>query len=212
MPASFPENGSGPGRYEGWQTCWDKRRCKQGSATRGAQDVISWNTVAVGVLLSVVWAGLPPAAGAKTPHEKATHAQAHDRHRLAEPHLGRRVAVAHPAHVQRGKASIYAASLRGRKMADGTPFNPASNAAASKTLPLGTAARVTNVENGRTTMVRVRDRGPHRAGRIIDVSPMSASALGIMRAGVAPVAVAPLRTAGTERTARQRRRGPDPAA
>lgn len=83
-------------------------------------------------------------------------------------------------------------------MADGTPFNPASNAAASKTLPLGTMARVTNVKNGRTTMVRVRDRGPHRAGRIIDISPGSAGALGMAHDGIAPVAVAPLRTARTD--------------
>lgn len=77
-------------------------------------------------------------------------------------------------------------------MADGTPFNPASNAAASKTLSLGTTARVTNLKNGRTTMVKIRDRGPHRAGRIIDVSPESADALGMKRDGVAPVAIAPL--------------------
>ncbi len=77
-------------------------------------------------------------------------------------------------------------------MADGTRFNPVSNAAASKTLPLGTMARVTNLENGRTATVQVRDRGPHRAGRIIDVSPGSAGALGMTRDGVASVAVAPL--------------------
>ena len=131
-------------------------------------------------------------------HQAATHAQAHNRHRTAEPHRGRRAAVAHFGRVQEGKASVYAVSLRGRRMADGTPFNPASNAAASKTLPLGTTARVTNVKNGRTTMVRVRDRGPHRAGRIIDLSPGSAGALGMARDGIAPVAVAPLRTARTD--------------
>lgn len=157
----------------------------------------NWNTLALGTLLSLAWAGLPLAADARPRHGGAAHAH---RHRVAEPHPRQRAAAARPSHVQKGRASIYAASLRGRKMADGTPFNPASNAAASKTLPLGTAARVTNVENGRTTMVRVRDRGPHRAGRIIDVSPMSASALGMTRVGVAPVAVAPLRTARAERT------------
>ena len=76
-------------------------------------------------------------------------------------------------------------------MADGTHFDPASNAAASKTLPLGTTARVTNLANGRTALVKVRDRGPHVRGRILDVSPRSGQALGMRREGVAPVAVTP---------------------
>lgn len=149
-------------------------------------------TMVLGALVSLVWAGLPSVADARTRHQAATHAQAHERPRVAELHRERRAAAAHPGRVQRGKASIYAAGLQGRKMADGTPFDPASNAAASKTLPLGTTARVTNVENGRTATVQVRDRGPHRAGRIIDVSPGSAGALGMTHDGIAPVTVAPL--------------------
>ena len=78
-------------------------------------------------------------------------------------------------------------------MADGTPFDPTSNAAASKTLPLGTKARVTNLQNGRSTLVTVRDRGPHVAGRVLDVSPTGARRLGIKRQGVVPVAIAPVR-------------------
>ncbi len=150
------------------------------------------NAVALGALLSLVWIGWPSDAYARSRHQPAAYAQAHGRHHAAEPHRGRAAAATRPSRAQRGKASIYAESLRGRRMADGTPFNPASNAAASKTLPLGTTARVTNTENGRTTTVQVRDRGPHRAGRIIDVSPGSADALGMRRDGVAPVAVAPL--------------------
>ena len=150
------------------------------------------NAVALGALLGLVWAGWPTDADARSRHRPAAHAQAHGRHHAAEPHRERAAATVRPGRAQRGKASVYASSLRGRRMADGTPFNPASNAAASKTLPLGTTARVTNVENGRTTVVQVRDRGPHRAGRIIDVSPGTADALGMTRDGVAPVAVAPL--------------------
>ena len=78
-------------------------------------------------------------------------------------------------------------------MADGTRFDPASNAAASKTLPLGTTARVTNLRNGRSALVTVRDRGPYVAGRVLDVSPADARQLGMKRQGVAPVAIAPLR-------------------
>lgn len=151
-----------------------------------------WNTVALGTLLSLIWAGIPSFADAKMRHQAATHAQAHNRHHVAEPHRDRRAVVAHFGRVQRGKASVYAVSLRGRRMADGTPFNPASNAAASKTLPLGTTARVTNLENGHTAMVKIRDRGPYRPGRIIDVSPGTAGTLGMKRDGIAAVAVAPL--------------------
>jgi rare lipoprotein A len=78
-------------------------------------------------------------------------------------------------------------------MADGTRFDPASNAAASKTLPLGTTARVTNLENGRSALVTVRDRGPYVAGRVLDVSPADARRLGMKRQGLAPVAITPLR-------------------
>jgi rare lipoprotein A len=78
-------------------------------------------------------------------------------------------------------------------MADGTLFDPASNAAASKTLPLGTTARVTNLRNGRSALVTVHDRGPYVAGRVLDVSPADARKLGMKRQGVARVAIAPLR-------------------
>lgn len=153
-----------------------------------------WNTVALGVLLGLFWVAAPLVAEAGSWREAAAHAPAHGRHHRAAKvsRLGHSQAAARPGRVQKGKASIYAMSLQGRKMADGTRFNPASNAAASKTLPLGTTARVTNLRNGRATTVWVRDRGPHRAGRIMDVSPSSAGVLGMKRDGVAPVAVVPL--------------------
>ena len=78
-------------------------------------------------------------------------------------------------------------------MADGNRFDPRSDAAASKTLPLGTTARVTNLKNGRTTVVKIQDRGPHVRGRILDVSPKHARRLGIGEEGTAPVAVVPIR-------------------
>ena len=77
-------------------------------------------------------------------------------------------------------------------MADGTPMNPNANIAASKTLPLGTEARVTNLRNGKSTVVQIRDRGPYAKGRILDLSPHAAQALDVGRAGVAPVEVAPI--------------------
>jgi len=128
------------------------------------------NIFAAGALLGVVWASWPMPADART----------------------KPAASPPPGHVQKGKASIYANSLQGHKMADGTKFNPASNAAASKTLPLGTVAKVTSLKTGKTATVQVRDRGPYVPGRVLDVSPSSAGALGLKKDGVAPVAITPL--------------------
>ena len=101
----------------------------------------------------------------------------------------------HPDHSgakRTGKASYYHPRFAGKKMADGTPMDPQSNDAASKTLPLGTKARVTNLRNGKSVKVRIKDRGPYVKGRIIDLSPKSAAQLGMRERGVAPVEVAPI--------------------
>jgi rare lipoprotein A len=93
---------------------------------------------------------------------------------------------------RRGKASFYARMFSGRKMADGTPMQPQSDNAASKTLPLGTTAKVTNLETGQSAVVTIRDRGPYIQGRIVDLSPSTAMQIGIDRKkGVARVEVAP---------------------
>jgi rare lipoprotein A len=94
---------------------------------------------------------------------------------------------------QVGKASFYAPQFAGRKMADGTPMDPREDNAASKTLPLGTKARVTNLETGRRAEVTIQDRGPYVDGRIVDLSPATAEKIGLTReAGLAPVEVAPI--------------------
>ncbi|MBG9387757.1 septal ring lytic transglycosylase RlpA family protein [Caenimonas aquaedulcis] len=94
---------------------------------------------------------------------------------------------------QVGKASYYAHKFAGRKMADGTRMDPHSDNAASKTLPLGTRARVTNLDTGDSAEVTIRDRGPHVRGRIIDVSPATAQEIGLTKQrGVARVEVVPL--------------------
>jgi rare lipoprotein A len=95
-------------------------------------------------------------------------------------------------HVQRGKASYYGRKFNGRRMANGRRFDPRSSSAANRTLPLGTRARVTNLENGRTQTVTIEDRGPHVPGRILDVSPRTAEELGMKEQGTAPVEVAPV--------------------
>lgn len=92
-----------------------------------------------------------------------------------------------------GKASFYADRFAGRIMADGTPMSPYGDNAASKTLPLGTKALVTNLETGRTARVTIRDRGPYVKGRIVDLSPSTARRIGIDRKeGVAMVEVTPI--------------------
>ncbi|HEV7612491.1 MAG TPA: septal ring lytic transglycosylase RlpA family protein [Steroidobacteraceae bacterium] len=92
-----------------------------------------------------------------------------------------------------GTASFYAKKFAGKKMADGTPMHPQSDNAASKTLPLGTRARVTDLETGRSAVVTIRDRGPFVDGRIVDLSPSTAQRIGIDRKqGLAKVEVVPI--------------------
>ncbi len=92
-----------------------------------------------------------------------------------------------------GKASFYAGNFVGRKMADGTIMNPRADNAASKTLPLGTVAKVTNLETGKSAVVTIRDRGPYVDGRIVDLTPATAQKIGLaLRQGVTRVVVAPI--------------------
>jgi rare lipoprotein A len=78
-------------------------------------------------------------------------------------------------------------------MADGTRMRPTSNNAASRTLPLGTTAKVTNLETGKTAVVTIHDRGPYVVGRIVDLSPATARDIGLdRRTGVTRVEVAPV--------------------
>ena len=93
---------------------------------------------------------------------------------------------------QTGKASYYSHRSAGKKMASGAPMDPNSNNAASKTLPLGTKARVTNTSNGKSAVVVIKDRGPYVKGRIIDVSPATAKTIGAEKKGVVPVEVTPI--------------------
>jgi len=92
-----------------------------------------------------------------------------------------------------GKASFYARMFAGRKMANGNRMDPQNNNAASRTLPLGTTAKVTNLKTGKSAVVTIQDRGPYVAGRIVDLSPATALEIGITpREGVTKVEVAPI--------------------
>jgi rare lipoprotein A len=83
-----------------------------------------------------------------------------------------------------GIASFY---TEGTQTASGEKFNTLEMTAAHPTLPFGTKLRVTNVTTGRAVTVRVNDRGPYVAGRIVDVSYSAADALGMVDKGVANV-------------------------
>jgi rare lipoprotein A len=77
-------------------------------------------------------------------------------------------------------------------MANGRRLDPNAPVAASKTLPLGTVAKVVNTENGKEATVRVEDRGPFVDGRVVDVTPKVAKDLDIGKQGVVPVVVKPI--------------------
>lgn len=94
-----------------------------------------------------------------------------------------------PVYVQHGLASHYGDQFRGRTTASGEPFRQDARTAASRDLPFGASVTVTHAETGRSVEVRVNDRGPHVAGRIIDLSGAAAAAIGLTADGVAPVRI-----------------------
>jgi rare lipoprotein A len=90
---------------------------------------------------------------------------------------------------QVGQASWYGPWHRGKPTASGEPMNPDKLAAASKTLPIGSTAEVTNLANGRTVQVKINDRGPYVKGRVIDLTEKAAEQLGMKYKGVTAVTV-----------------------
>ena len=94
-----------------------------------------------------------------------------------------------PAYRAEGIASWYGADFHGRKTANGEVYDMNAISAAHPTMPMPSYARVTNLENGRSIVVRVNDRGPYAHGRIIDLSTGTAKALGTYGQGLARVRV-----------------------
>jgi rare lipoprotein A len=88
-----------------------------------------------------------------------------------------------------GLASYYGKEFHGRKTASGEPFNMNALTAAHRTLPFGTTVRVTNARNGKSVTVRINDRGPFIAGRIIDLSYAAAKSIGLLSVGQVSVAI-----------------------
>lgn len=88
-----------------------------------------------------------------------------------------------------GYASWYGRKFHGRLTSSGEPFDMYQLTAAHRTLPIPTYARITNLDNGRTTVVRINDRGPFHDDRIIDLSYAAAVKLGFAAVGTARVRV-----------------------
>ena len=90
---------------------------------------------------------------------------------------------------ERGMASWYGTKFHGKRPSSGEPYDLYGMTAAHKTLPLPTYVRVTNLQNGRSTIVKVNDRGPFHDDRIIDLSYSAAAKLGILGHGTGQVEV-----------------------
>ena len=99
------------------------------------------------------------------------------------------VAAAQAQYVQRGKATYYSKRATGARTSSGERLHHDSLTCAHRTYPFGTKLQVTNLQNGRSVVVRVTDRGPFARGRIIDLSWRAAKELGILTQGVAMVEV-----------------------
>jgi rare lipoprotein A len=100
---------------------------------------------------------------------------------------------------QQGIASWYGPGFHGKPTASGEIYDMHALTAAHRTLPIGTMIEVRNLENGRTTIARVNDRGPHKRGRIVDLSLGAAEALGLEQAGLARVRLTVVARPGSPR-------------
>jgi peptidoglycan lytic transglycosylase len=96
---------------------------------------------------------------------------------------------AKPIYVETGLASWYGPPYHNRKGANGEVYDMNAATAAHRTIPLNSVVRVTNLANGRSTLVRITDRGPFIEGRILDLSLAAAKEIDVWRAGVAKVKV-----------------------
>ena len=148
----------------------------------------AWMILPPGAIAAI--AGEPPQSDAAPASAPTTH-----KHKVVAPHEDKseKLPPDTTGHKRVGKASVYAKRCAGHKMADGSSMQPQADNAASKTLPLGTTAKVTNMETGESAVVKIEDRGPYVKGRIVDLSPATAEKIGIEpKEGVAKVSVVPI--------------------
>jgi rare lipoprotein A len=110
----------------------------------------------------------------------------------------------------RGEASWYGAKFHGHQTSNGEIYDMYAMTAAHKSLPIPCYVRVVNLDNGRSTVVRVNDRGPFHGGRVIDLSFAAATKLGYAQRGVANVEIAVIDAAASPAAAPEAA-GSDPA-
>jgi rare lipoprotein A len=151
-----------------------------------AANVMLWVGFSLGTGASAAVAGTPP------PDSPLARQEAERLDRLPPVAPWGTAPIDHSGRNQKGHASYYAAKFAHRKTAGGNHMNPQANVAASKTLPLGTTAVVINLQNGKSARVRVEDRGPFVAGRVMDVTFKVAQELEMSKNGVVPVEVKPI--------------------
>lgn len=89
--------------------------------------------------------------------------------------------------IQKGKASFYSKKFHGRKTAGGERVDSEAFAAAHRSLPFNTMVEITNLDNNRSVIVRINDRGPFSKGRVVDMTYAAAKAIGMIQRGVANV-------------------------
>lgn len=118
----------------------------------------------------------------------------------------------HAPYSATGLASWYGKRYHGKQTASGEPYDMYAMTAAHPTLPIPSYARVTHVENARSVVVRVNDRGPFHSGRLIDLSYTAAYKLGMLAEGSAPVRVDAILPGGEATSPGQREAAGDPAA
>ncbi len=120
----------------------------------------------------------------------------------------------HPTYVEvgqmmRGVSSWYGPNFHGKQTSNGEVYNMHARTAAHKTWPMNTMVRVYNLENGKSTIVRINDRGPFVKGRIIDCSYAAGKELGLDKMGIAKVSIEVLGFAGkiepSERIAKEKK-------
>ena len=109
-----------------------------------------------------------------------------------------RVMTSSQGYVARGMASWYGTKFHGRRTSSGEPYDMFSMTAAHKHLPLPTYAQVVNLENNRSVVVRINDRGPFHNNRLIDLSYAAASKLGVLKNGTAMVEVRAIDTRASQ--------------
>jgi rare lipoprotein A len=138
-----------------------------------------------------VGVAVPPAPPPETPEgtPPIESGQSQPSHETIEVPKG-----AKPLLVETGVASWYGAPYHNRRGSNGEIYDMHALTAAHRTLPLGSVVRVTNPASGNSVVVRITDRGPFIAGRIIDLSQAAAQQIGLIKRGTAEVRVEVLRT------------------